>query len=70
MRWILSVLALAAILLGGLWFFQGTGLIVLDPIACVGDCQPLEGPSVLWSSAGLVLIFAGGAVLRFAWRRR
>lgn len=70
MRWAFSILALAAILLGGLWLLQGTGLVVLDPIACVGECQRLEGPSVLWSAAGLALIAAGGAVLQFAWRRR
>ncbi len=69
-KWSASILGAVAILLGGLWFLQGTGLIVIEPIACVGECAALEGPSVPWTIAGVVAMLAGAAAFWFAWRRR
>lgn len=68
-KWVASIFGGAAILLGGLWFLQGTGLIVIEPIACVGECAALEGPSVAWTIAGAVTMLAGAAAFWFAWRR-
>lgn len=58
---------LVLVLLGGLWFLQGTGLVTIAPILCVGDCEPLTGPSLPWALAGLVALLAGAALL---WRSR
>jgi hypothetical protein len=69
-KWSASVLGAVAILLGGLWFLQETGLIVIEPIACVGECAALEGPSAPWAIAGVVAMLAGTAVFWFVWWRR
>lgn len=55
-------------LLGGLWMLQGLGLISVAPIACIGACEPLTGPSILWAIIGGLTIVAGGALV--AWARR
>lgn len=70
MRWILAVPGIPAVLLGGMWLLQGTGLVVIEPIACVGECEALTGPSLPWGLAGAALAFAGLALLWLAFRRR
>lgn len=70
MKWIGVIVSLAAILLGGLWFLQGTGLVVIAPIACVGACEPVTGPSLTWVVAGAALMLVGAAALWAALRRR
>ena len=69
-KWIASILGAVAVLLGGLWFLQGIGLVIIEPIACVGDCATLEGPSVPWAIAGVVAMLVGSAAFWLAWRRR
>lgn len=69
MRWVIAVLGVLAILLGGLWFLQGTGIVIMAPIACIGECEALEGPSLTWAIYGAALIIAGVAALLFARRR-
>jgi hypothetical protein len=59
MRIVILVVGVLAVLLGSLWLLQGVGLVRIDPIFCVADCAPLEGPSVPWAIAGFVLL-AGG----------
>ena len=70
MKWIGAALGAIAVLLGGLWFLQGTGLVTLGPILCVAECETLEGPSLLWAVLGLVLLAAGAAAVWFAVLRR
>lgn len=48
-----------AVLLGGLWLLQGLGLVQIDPVACVAECAPLEGPSLQWAAIGLAVLVAG-----------
>lgn len=67
-KWVASIFGGAAILLGGLWFLQGTGLIVIEPIACVGECAALEGPSVAWTIAGAVAGNAWQQSSGYEWR--
>lgn len=55
--WIGSSLVL--LLLGLLWFLQGTGLVVLPPVLCVGQCEPLTGPSLVWAGTGFVTALLG-----------
>jgi hypothetical protein len=56
MKLIALILGILGALLGGLWLAQGLGLVQIEPIACVAECEALEGPSPTW--AGI-----GGAVL-------
>jgi hypothetical protein len=59
-----------ALLLGLLWLVQGLGLVTIQPILCVAECEALEGPSTNWAIAGLVLAAASAVVLWFSLRRR
>jgi hypothetical protein len=65
MKYFGIALGLILVLLGGLWFLQGTGLVTIPPILCVAECEPLEGPSLPWTGAGLAALLAGAALL---WR--
>jgi hypothetical protein len=60
MRWIALVLGIVAVLLGGLWLLQGLGLLHLQPILCLAECETVAGPSAPWAILGLVFL-AGGA---------
>jgi hypothetical protein len=40
----LAIAGVILALLGGLWLVQGLGLVTIEPIACVGACEPLAGP--------------------------
>jgi len=63
------VLGVAASLLGGLWLAQGLGLVRIEPIACVAECAPLEGPSPTWAALGACMLAAGLAAIVFSLRR-
>lgn len=69
-KWIVGIISVAAFLLGGLWLLQGTSLVVIEPIACVGECEPLEGPSLPWAFSGLLLMLAAASAFWFAFLRR
>ena len=69
-KWIIGIVSVMAFLLGSLWFLQGTGLIVIEPIACIGECDALEGPSPTWAAFGLMLMLTALAGMWFAARRR
>lgn len=70
LRALASALALGLVSLGGLWFLQGSGLVTLDPIACVGTCSPLRGWQPAWQAAGAVLIAVGIGAVWLSWRAR
>lgn len=58
--WLLvGVLGLVLIPLGSLWLLQGLGVVVIEPVACVGECTPLEGPHRGWAIAGFLTAAAG-----------
>lgn len=66
-------LAVAGLILaarGGLWLLQGLGVVTVAPIACVAECEPLEGPSPMWATIGAVVLASGLLALFFAFRRR
>jgi hypothetical protein len=69
MKIIVIALGLLSVLLGGLWLLQGLGLVHIQPILCVADCAPLEGPSPLWTAIGAVFVAAGGSAIFWASRR-
>ena len=66
----LSILGVILALLGGLWLLQGLGLVSIEPIACVAECEPLEGPSPTWAVIGAAVLAAGALSLFLAFRRR
>ncbi len=70
MKWVGLLLGVAALLLGGLWFLQGVGAVTIEPIACIGECEALEGPSLPWTLAGAALVLAGAALIWFSMFRR
>jgi hypothetical protein len=70
MRWIALILGVLAVLLGGLWLVQGLGLVQIEPIACVAECEALEGPSMTWAGIGFALAMAGALAIMYALRRR
>ncbi|RJF72941.1 hypothetical protein D3875_16720 [Deinococcus cavernae] len=51
--------SLVLLLLSLLWFLQGTGLVVIPPVLCIGQCKPLTGPSLAWASTGFVTALLG-----------
>jgi hypothetical protein len=57
-------------LLGLLWVLQGADLLHIRPILCVADCKPVEGGSVGWMTAGVLLLIGGLAVIRSGLRGR
>lgn len=70
MKWVIAIVGIIAVLLGGLWMVQGLGLVTIAPILCVAECEVLEGPSPGWAVAGAMLLLAGLGALWFAFRRR
>ncbi|WP_332688824.1 hypothetical protein [Devosia sp.] len=70
MKWIAVAIGVVAMLLGGLWFLQGTGLVTIAPILCVAECEALQGPSLPWAIAGLLALLFGATLLWRSLRRR
>ena len=67
-RWIL--LGVVSTPLGLLWFLQGADLVRIRPILCVADCQPLQGGSIGWMTAGALFLVLGVAAVSVGLRRR
>jgi hypothetical protein len=67
-RWILF--GAASTPLGLLWFLQGADLVHIRPILCVANCQPLQGGSIGWMTAGALLLVLGLAAVSVGLRRR
>lgn len=70
MRIIALVLGALGALLGGLWLVQGHGLVRIEPIACVANCQTLEGPSATWAAIGGVVLLASLLAIFYGLKRR
>jgi hypothetical protein len=58
-KWIALILGVVAVLLGGLWLLQGLGLLHIQPILCVAECEAVENPSMLWALLGFILLIGG-----------
>jgi hypothetical protein len=56
MKIIALIFGVLGALLGGLWLLQGLGLVQIDPVACVAECEALEGPSPTWAGIGGVVL--------------
>ncbi|MFB3855086.1 MAG: hypothetical protein ACE148_14855 [Vicinamibacterales bacterium] len=64
------VLGVASMLLGLLWLLQGVDLLHIPPILCIANCEPVEGGSVGWTTAGVLLLVIGSAAIRAGLRGR
>ena len=64
MRIIALVGGVLGVLLGGLWMLQGLGLVHLRPILCFANCEPVQGPSTLWTVVGAIVLIAGIFAIR------
>jgi hypothetical protein len=65
-KWIGTIVGAVLVLLGGLWLLQGSGVITIAPIACIGACEPLEGPSLPWAVTGVIALAGGAALVWFS----
>lgn len=63
------VTGLAAGGIGLLWFLQGSDLVHVEPIACVGDCEPVVGHHPEWQIAGIVGVLVGALSTTYALRQ-
>ena len=57
-----------AILLGLLWFLQGTAIIQVCPVLCFADCECLVGGSLTWVIVGLISLLIGIGAVYFGLR--
>lgn len=64
------IAGVACILLGGLWLLQGLGLVQIQPILCVADCEPVQGSSSKWAIVGFLTVVIGALAVFYALRRR
>jgi hypothetical protein len=70
MKIIALILGVLGALLGGLWLLQGLGLVQIEPIACVADCEALEGPSPTWAAIGGAVLLASALAIFYGLKRR
>ncbi len=70
MKTIVLAVGVLGVLLGGLWLFQGLGIVQVRPILCFAQCAPVQGPSSTWAIIGAGVLTAGILVIRYARRRR
>lgn len=72
MRWTwMSVLAIGVgvVALGTLWFLQGSDVVHIEPVLCVGECEPVVGHHPEWQLAGVGAVVAGGLATGLAVRK-
>jgi len=51
------------LLLGLLWFLQGSDLVHIKPILCFADCEPVPGKSLQWQIMGAAAFVAGASII-------
>jgi hypothetical protein len=57
-------------LLGGLWLLQGLGIVQMQPILCLANCEPVQGASVAWAIVGVAFLAVGGGMLFWSSKSR
>jgi hypothetical protein len=57
----IAVLFIGAVflLLGLLWALQGSGLLIIKPILCFANCEPITGGSIQWLGIGIAVFTIG-----------
>lgn len=69
MKYLILIIGAIAILLGGLWTLQGLGVLSLEPIYCVADCETIDGFTPKWAIIGFIVFLGGILATVFALRR-
>jgi hypothetical protein len=64
------IVGVLAALLGSLWLLQGLGIVHIEPILCVAECEALQGPSATWAIAGLATLIGGILAVVYALKGR
>jgi hypothetical protein len=57
------IFGIIILLLGLLWFLQGSDIVHIKPILCFANCQPIAGRSLQWQIMGAVAFAAGTFIL-------
>ncbi len=60
MKWVLTIVGVILILMGGIWILQGFNILPVGFMA--GQMQ--------WAVLGAILVIGGIGLLAFSWRRR
>lgn len=53
------IVGVILVLLGLLWFLQGSDIVHLKPLLCFADCEPITGKSPLWQAIGAITFIVG-----------
>jgi len=69
MKIVALILGVCAALLGGLWLLQGLGVVQIEPVACIAECETLDAPSLQWALIGAVVLAAGLGGVIYGLRR-
>lgn len=67
--WVGAALGLVLIGIGALWFLQGSNLVHIQPVMCVGDCRPVIGHQLAWQVAGGAVVLIGALAVEAARRK-
>jgi hypothetical protein len=51
------------VIIGLVWFLQGTGILQLCPILCFADCECVTGGSRFWEAAGIIAVITGAVIV-------
>jgi len=70
MQRIVLVVGVLGMLLGGLWLLQGLGVVQIQPILCVADCEAIQGASPTWAIIGFLVVTAGALAVFYSLGRR
>ena len=64
------VTGIILVLVGGLWFLQGSDIVHIKPILCAADCTPITGHMPQWQIIGALTCLAGGFLVYIGFRRK
>jgi hypothetical protein len=65
----ITIIGLILVILGLLWFLQGTAILDVCPVLCFADCECITGGSMLWEIAGAITLIIGIAVVYISVKR-
>lgn len=60
---IVDIFGVIILLLGLLWFLQGSNLVHIKPILCFANCQIITGQSLQWQIVGAITFIVGSFIV-------
>lgn len=57
------IFGIIILLLGSLWFLQGSDLVHIKPILYFANCQPITGGSTVWQIVGAIAFIIGAVII-------